>query len=233
MCIDLIQSALNAVNGGARRLELCSSLSVGGLTPTIGFFKVCRELVPHDCKLFVMIRPRQGDFNYTENELDVMSKDIQAFRAVGADGFVFGCLDAAGNVNVEHCKKLIGEAEPQPCTFHRAFDSVRDPYESLTVIEKLGFTRILTSGQQETAFLGKDLIRALIDQCKACKFKVRIMPGGGLDESNLHTILLETGAREFHGSAKEVAEDSGVCLTSEARVRKMVDIGKLFHCDSL
>ncbi|KAL0276713.1 UNVERIFIED_CONTAM: hypothetical protein PYX00_004225 [Menopon gallinae] len=231
VCVDLIQSVLNAVNGGARRLELCSSLGVGGLTPTVGFFRVCRELVPADCKLFVMIRTRPGDFNYSENELRVMVEDVRAFREAGADGFVFGCLDADGDVNVEHCERLLREAHPAPCTFHRAFDSVREPLTSLPVIERLGFARILTSGQKETAFSGRDLIKTLIDRCRSCEFKVIVMPGCGVNENNLETILRETGAREFHGSAKDAAAKPGVCLTCEDTVRKMVRIGSRFGCD--
>lgn len=236
VCVDNLESILNAYNGGAKRIELCGLLNLGGLTPTIGFFKVARKSLPPDCEIFVMIRPKPGDdFIYNDHDLQIMMEDIKSFKESGANGFVFGCLDKNKEIDKDSCSKLLKVAEPLPCTFHRAFDVVKNPEESLKLIIDLGFARILTSGQEKNAFLGKLLIKKLVLTAQLLKSDIIIMPGGGIDNTNLREILQTTGVKEFHGSAKKVKKKSDkdeTVITDESIVREMVRIGKKLGCDT-
>ncbi|XP_046667338.1 copper homeostasis protein cutC homolog [Homalodisca vitripennis] len=198
VCVDSIASAVNAAVGGAARLELCSALSEGGLTPTVGFLHVVKSLVK--IPVFVMIRPRRGlDFVYSPEEINVMELDLNNLKTAGADGFVFGALTPSKSVNESVCKRLILAASPLPCTFHRAFDVIENPLVELETIISLGFVRILTSGQEETAVKGVKMIKNLV---KCSRERVSIMAGAGITDKNLEYILRETGVREFHASAR-------------------------------
>ncbi|KAJ7392523.1 hypothetical protein OS493_012194 [Desmophyllum pertusum] len=141
-----------------------------------------------------MIRPRGGDFFYTEEEFEVMKEDLKVLKEAGADGVVFGILTSEGAVDVKRCEELKDLASPLPVTFHRAFDMVKDPFTSLEIVIKLGFERVLTSGQDSTALEGLPTINHLIEKAKD---RIIIVPGGGITERNLERILQESGAKEF------------------------------------
>ena len=147
VCVDNVDSLINAVQGGASRIELCSALSEGGLTPSFGFFKLAKSLTT--IPIHVLIRSRTGDFNYNENDLKIMAEDSKVLVEAGADGIVFGCLDKTANIDVNGCKLILDAVKNSPInfTFHRAFDVVQDPIKAAQLIKELGFTRILTSGQ--------------------------------------------------------------------------------------
>lgn len=198
VCVDSLESALNAVQGGATRLELCSSLNEGGLTPSIGLVKIVKKQV--DVPVFAMVRPRSGDFVYSTSEVEVMKADIEILKKFDVDGLVFGVLRRDGAVNVELLEELIGLALPLPVTFHRAFDFVPDPLEALNTIIKANCKRILTSGGHSTALEGAHVISQLIENAND---RIIIMPGGGISPTNIEQLLTITKAQEFHGSASE------------------------------
>uniref|UniRef100_A0A8C4EMM1 Copper homeostasis protein cutC homolog n=1 Tax=Dicentrarchus labrax TaxID=13489 RepID=A0A8C4EMM1_DICLA len=197
VCVDSVESAVNAERGGAGRLELCSSLLEGGLTPSLGLLQVVKQYVK--IPIYAMIRPRGGDFLYSDQEVEVMRKDIELMKSHGADGLVLGALTEDGRVDAELCMELLAAARPLPVTFHRAFDMVHDPAVALETLVSLGFQRVLTSGCDSTALEGLPLIKRLIDQAKG---RISIMPGGGITERNLQRILEGSGAQEFHCSAR-------------------------------
>ena len=243
VCVDSIQSAINAERGGASRLELCGCLGNGGTTPTLGMLHIVKKSVK--IPIFVMVRPRGGDFLYSEQEFQVMKEDIALFKDSGADGFVFGILTPSGDVDTRRVKELISLCCPLPVTFHRAFDMVRDPRASLETLIELGVNRLLTSGCVPTAQEGAPLIKSLVEQAKG---RISIMPGSGINKENLAKILTHTGVREFHCSAR-VSVESGmsyrnelVCMgaskesseytmkiASEDRVRQLVAIASQFQ----
>lgn len=198
VCVDNIESAINAAQGGAARIELCSSLSEGGLTPSLGVFKTIKKLIT--IPIFVMLRPRGAmDFVYSEHEIESMKYDAESFKNAGADGFVFGILTTKGEVNSKICAEILRITNPLPTTFHRAFDCVAYPLESLKVIIDLGFTRILTSGQKNHAIEGHQLLKTLIEKAEN---KIIIVPGSGVNENNALDLLQKTGATELHGSLR-------------------------------
>lgn len=198
-CANSAESCLNAQIGGAYRVELCASIPEGGTTPTFGEMSAARRLLDKT-KLNVIIRPRGGDFLYSETEIQIMLDDIKIAKQIGVDGVVFGCLDKNGNIDIETMKRLIKASEGLSITFHRAFDMCRNPFEALEQIIDLGCDRILTSGQQSTAEAGVDLIRQLVDKAGE---RIIIMPGCGVRENNIKFIAEQTGAKEFHTSARE------------------------------
>ncbi|KAL3972082.1 interferon, gamma-inducible protein 30 [Sarotherodon galilaeus] len=203
VCVDSVESAVNAERGGAGRLELCSSLLEGGLTPSLGLLHVVKQYVK--IPIYVMIRPRGGDFLYSDLEVEVMRKDIELMKSQGADGLVLGALTEDGRVDAELCMELLAAARPLPVTFHRAFDMVHDPAVALEALISLGFERVLTSGCDSSALEGLPLIKRLVDQAKG---RIIIMPGGGITERNLQRILEGSGAQEFHCSARSSRESA-------------------------
>ncbi|CAI5654082.1 unnamed protein product [Oreochromis niloticus] len=195
VCVDSVESAVNAERGGAGRLELCSSLLEGGLTPSLGLLHVVKQYVK--IPIYVMIRPRGGDFLYSDLEVEVMRKDIELMKSQGADGLVLGALTEDGRVDAELCMELLAAARPLPVTFHRAV--------ALEALISLGFERVLTSGCDSSALEGLPLIKRLVDQAKG---RIIIMPGGGITERNLQRILEGSGAQEFHCSARSSRESA-------------------------
>ena len=204
ICVNSAQSCAEAQRGGAHRVELCAALPEGGTTPSYGEIAVARGLLK-ETKLHVIIRPRAGDFLFSDLEQKIMLGDIEMCRKVGVDGVVFGTLTAEGEVDMPRNKQLAEASGEMSKTFHRAFDMCRNPLESLEKIISLGFHRILTSGQQPKAEQGTDLLRALVQ--KAGK-RIIIMLGSGINENNIVKIASETGASEFHFSAKETIESA-------------------------
>ena len=197
VCVDSVESAINAERGGASRLELCSSLSEGGLTPSLGLLRVVKQEV--SIPIFVMIRPRGGDFAYSEQEFEVMKEDLKLMREdTNVEGFVFGILTSEGHVDEKRCRELMELGHPLPATFHRAFDMTRDPFRALETIINLKMERILTSGQENSALEGLPLIQKLVEKARG---RVTIVPGGGIHERNLERIIAGSGCVEFHCSA--------------------------------
>ena len=192
-CVDSVESAVAAENGGAKRVELCAALLEGGLTPSAGAIALTRERI--DIGLHVIMRPRGGDFLYTDLEHEVMLRDIDSAEAAGADGVVIGILDARAQVDEARTRELIERARPMSVTYHRAFDMTREPFEALETLVGLGVDRILTSGQEESAMAGLDLLRKLVERAGD---RVIIMPAGNIHESNVTKIAKETGAKELH-----------------------------------
>lgn len=191
-----IESALKAQAGGADRIELCDNPGEGGTTPSAGTIGIIREKL--NIQIYVMIRPRGGDFFYSDDEFLSMKKDIETCKHLGVDGVVFGILKADGTIDQARCAELISLALPMKVTCHRAFDMTCDPFEALEACIKIGFERILTAGQQAKAILGVELIAQLIQKSKG---RIVIMPGSGVNENTVAEIVSKTKATEIHFSA--------------------------------
>src|SRR5690606_31135591 len=190
-------AAIEAADFGVDRLELCANFLEGGETPSAGMLKFLKTEI--DIPIFVMIRPRGGDFAYSQKELMVMKRDIELLGEQGADGFVFGALDNQGFVNMDSCKSLLRAASGKPCTFHRAFDVSADYFDSLEKIISCGFDRILTSGGKNSVTEGLDLLKELLVKSQG---RISIMPGGGTRPDHV-TELKKTGfLKEVHASCK-------------------------------
>ena len=198
ICANSAESAANAQLGGACRVELCAGMPEGGTTPSYGEIWAARRLL-NATRLNVIIRPRGGDFMYSPLELDIMEHDISMAKMAGADSVVFGCLDADGHVDMSAMQRLMTAASGISVTFHRAFDMCADPFEALEQIISLGCDRILTSGQQPTAAEGTALLRELVSKAAG---RISIMPGCGITPQNIATIARDSGASEFHLSAR-------------------------------
>ncbi len=199
-----VDSALKAAEYGVDRLELCSTFSDGGLTPGPGLLSYLKSKI--DIPVFVMIRPRGGDFVSSAKEVEVMKKEIEIFSSLKADGFVFGVLNDDGSVNKDVCKELIGKAGDKPCTFHRAFDVSSDLNQSLEDIIECGFRRILTSGGRKDVFSGLIKIKELMIQAED---RISIMPGGGMKPEFI-AALRQTGFLEdVHASCKKIERAPG------------------------
>ncbi|MHB1057186.1 MAG: copper homeostasis protein CutC [Rhodanobacter sp.] len=192
-----VASALAAQEGGAGRVELCTALELGGLTPSSGQVAMARERLA--IPLYVLIRPRAGDFLYNDLEGETMQRDIEACAAAGCDGVVLGVLDADGRVDMPRCRALIAAAGSMGVTFHRAFDLAHDPLASLEDLIALGCERVLTSGGQASAPEGAELIRRLVELSAG---RIAVMPGAGVEAANIGWLREATGATEFHASAK-------------------------------
>jgi copper homeostasis protein len=203
ICVDSVESAVYAQEAGADRIELCNSLSDGGTTPSSGVISSARENLSID--LNVIIRPRGGDFLYSDPEYDIMRRDIEICGEYGINGIVIGILRTDGEIDIERTAKLIELAQPMTTTFHRAFDMCSDPMRGLQDVISSGAIRLLTSGQKNTAAEGTDLIKKLIEKAAS---KIIIMPGSGIDELNIEKIALSTGAKEFHLSGRKLIESS-------------------------
>lgn len=191
-----IDAALRAQEGGADRIELCGGPGEGGTTPSYGVIEQVRQNVSLD--VFVMIRPRGGDFHYSSYEFHSMKRDIAQCQKLSVDGIVLGILNADGTIDKKRCRELIEKARPLKVTCHRAFDMTRDPFEALEDCIEVGFDRILTSGQHAQALDGADLIGELI---KRANGRIAIMPGSGVNKKTVETIVAKSGAKEIHFSA--------------------------------
>lgn len=203
ICIDSVASAIAAEQGGARRVELCDYLAGGGTTPSAGMIGVVRESI--NIGLHVLIRPRRGDFLYTDVEVDIMKQDIQVCRELGVDGVVIGALTRDGSIDMVQIQELIACAGPMSITFHRAFDLVVDPIKALSDLLQLKVHRLLTSGQQVTALQGAELIRELNARAEG---KLIVMPGGGVSPDNVRELVSRTGVSEVHASVRKSVESN-------------------------
>ncbi|MCA5006713.1 copper homeostasis protein CutC [Sphingobacterium bovistauri] len=200
-----LNSAKIAQEFGADRVELCAGMEVGGTTPSDEDVLAARKLLT--IQLNVMIRPRGGDFVYTDEEFTAMKRDILRIKDMGIDGFVFGILNADNTVNESKNRELVELALPFPCTFHRAFDEVFDFRKALEDVISCGFTTILTSGCEPNVDLG---LRNLVELVKLSNDRIVIMPGGGLRSSNVAHLLDKTKATYFHSSAITDGSDTAV-----------------------
>lgn len=209
-----VEAALQAASFGAHRLELCSGFSEGGLTPGAGALKFIKSRVT--IPVFVMIRPRGGDFVYTPEELTVMQEEIRILKSLGADGFVFGVLTKDGNIDHERCRKLVESAEGLPCTFHRAFDFTTDLFQALDDIIECGFQRILTSGGKNSVGEGLKTIQQLLEKGAD---RMIVMPGGGMKPEWVQPLAKGGHLREIHAScktrrsSKSTVQNTGVALS--------------------
>ena len=192
-----IESCILAQSAGADRIELCDNPGEGGTTPSYGFIKAAREKLL--IELYPIIRPRGGDFLYTDAEFEVMRTDVKICKELGCDGVVMGILNSDGSVDKDRCRQLVALAYPMGVTFHRAFDRVANTSQALEVIIEIGCERILTSGLQPTALEGAETIAALIKQAAE---RIIIMPGSGVRSENIIELVKKTGAVEFHTSAR-------------------------------
>lgn len=238
ICCGDIESVIAAANGGADRIELCSALSEGGLTPSAGLIA---QAIRYGIPVNVLIRPRRGDFLYSEAEADIMAHDIRTAASLGANGVVVGALNADGSIDSETCQSLISIAKNHglEITFHRAFDMCADPYTALETIIALGADRILTSGLATTALEGAETLRKLHE---ISRDRIIIMAGCGVTPENISDILKRADVREVHASAKmsigsrmmfrnenakmgiESSDEFLRNVTSENTVRKLVEI---------
>jgi copper homeostasis protein len=187
----------SAVEGGADRIELCANLVEGGTTASFGTIKRCRE--DFTVQLFPIIRPRGGDFLYSEEEYGIMRNDVVICKELGCDGIVIGLLDANGNIDLKRTAELIEFAYPLEVTFHRAFDRCRDPFEALEQLVQIGCQRILTSGQKPSVSDGVELVTKLNERADG---RIVIMPGSGVRKDNIRMLAEKTGCNEFHSSLR-------------------------------
>ena len=210
ICANSIASCIAAQEGGANRVELCAGIPEGGTTPSYGMIHNARKSI--SIALNVIIRPRGGDFLYSESEIKEMVEDIKIAKMLGADGLVFGCLNPDGSVDMQAMQTLMDAAGDVPVTFHRAFDHTCDPLKALEDIISLGCIRILTSGCKPTAIEGVELLAQLIERAGD---RIIIMPGCGVREDNIAQIARLSGAREFHFSARESVESGMIFRNPE------------------
>lgn len=190
------ESVAIAQQNGADRVELCANMLEGGTTPD---FELARKVrCELNIKMNVMIRPRGGNFVYTDAEFEQMKSEIEQFKDINVDGFVFGILNKDNSFNLERNKELVTLASPIPCTFHRAFDVVLNVYESLELLIDCRFQTVLTSGQGENVMEGIDVLQTLV---KKANGRIVVMPGGGLRSTNIRILDQKVNASYYHSSA--------------------------------
>ncbi len=216
ICANSIESAIAAAQGGADRIELCTNLTEGGTTPSFGQIKWCITNLGID--VWPLIRPRGGDFVYSDAEFSEMLLDVEICKQIGCHGVVTGILQSDGTVDTLRCRQLVALAHPMPITFHRAFDRCASQSEALEVVIKLGFVRILTSGGKADAHLGANEIAKLIRQAAG---RIEIMPGAGLNLANLLEVAQITAANSFHTSAKTVWPLTKITVDEEAKFNEV------------
>ncbi|QNN44301.1 copper homeostasis protein CutC [Pedobacter roseus] len=235
VCANSYASALAAQNGGAKRAEFCDNLAEGGTTPSYGQLALAKKNL--SIEIWPIIRPRGGDFLYSDTEFELMKEDINICRSLNCEGIVIGILKEDGAIDRERCAELIELAKPMAVAFHRAFDMSNDMDQALEDLIELGIKRVLTSGGASSAALGAEKLSQLI---KKANGRITIMPGAGINEGNIQQLINQTGATEFHASAKEfvqskmkfrntetkmgsIEDEYRYELTSEIKVKALVD----------
>ncbi len=213
VCVDSVESAVIAQEGGADRLEVCANLVIGGTTPGVSQFKQIRRAC--DMELNVLIRPRFGDFLYTEAEFCMLAEDIELFRELGADGVVVGCLKPDGHLDIERMRILRERAKDVHMTLHRAFDVCQDPERTLEEAVLLGIDTILTSGQKANCMEGKEQIRQWILQAKD---RIEILVGSGVNAEVIRRLREEIQASSFHMSGKRICESGMIYRNSQVNM---------------
>jgi len=242
VCTDSIASALAGAAGGATRVEFCQNLQEGGTTPSLVQIQLCKKLA--DLQLYVLIRPRGGDFVYSDLEFRIMEEEIKMCGEAQCDGVVIGMLNADGNVDTERCSELVRLAKSynMGVTFHRAFDRTRDLQQALEDVISLGCERILTSGGRVSAIEGAEEIRQLVQQAGE---RISIMPGAGINEENVAGLIKLTGVNEFHGTFRRrqtgkatyhnpyfehIDGEYSIFLTDSAIVSKAINAANKVFC---
>ncbi|MDB1124763.1 copper homeostasis protein CutC [Vibrio algarum] len=213
VCIDNLESLRNAIAGGATRIELCSSLALGGLTPSYGFMK--RAALISTVPIYAMIRPRQGDFLYDNDDVEAMLEDIYVAKKAGLQGVVFGALNSAGDIDMETSRLLVKASSGLGVTFHRAIDQCSDYRLAIENIAELGCERILTSGLSANAVEGKEIISSMIDRSKG---RFSVMAGAGVTATNVADIVKSTGVRELHLSGKSTRMTKMALFSDNAKM---------------
>ena len=201
ICADSFESAKAAWEGGADRIELCQNLIIGGTTPSPHLFRQIRSR--NSIRIHVLIRPRFGDFLYSEEEIQVMVEEIKMYREMGAEGIVVGALTPDGRLDRAQLSRFMEAAGEMEVTLHRAFDMCRDPEDGLQAAIDLGIHRILTSGQKNSALEGWEILKGLREESKG---KIRIMAGAGVSPENIPLLCQKTGITEYHMSGKKIVE---------------------------
>jgi copper homeostasis protein len=212
--VDTLQSALTAERAGAGRIELCASLSDGGTTPSAGMIAAVTER----CRIpvFVLVRPRGGDFVYSDAEVGIMLRDIQLAKSLGAKGIVTGALDANAKIDVQKTRELVHIAKGLPVTFHRAFDYAANLGEALDMLIDAKVSRVLTSGGANTALEGAPRISALVKQAAG---RIAIIAGGGVRESNVREVITLTGVTEVHARISAIVAGGGTVSRRPAKLK--------------
>ncbi|MCK5148146.1 copper homeostasis protein CutC [bacterium] len=216
ICAAGLEDCIIAEAMGAQRVELNSALALGGLTPSIGLLSEAKKQT--NLRIIIMIRPRDGGFDYSDIELETMEKDIDLALKYKADGCAFGVLNPDRTVNIKACKRLIKRMKGQPTVFHRAFDLVPDPFEAMETLIDLGVRRILTSGQQACAIDGATLIRRLIDTARG---RIEILPGAGITADNVKALIEQTGASQIHASLSGMKIDNTLAADGKLKFRSI------------
>lgn len=225
ICATSVQSVKNAEKSGAHRIELCSELAVGGITPSYGLIK--EVLKQTSLPVFVLIRPRSGDFTYSKEEFETMKSDIQICKELGCKGIVSGVLKEDQSLDIERIKELVHVSKPLEFTFHRAFDWINNPEESLTALIDIGVHRILTSGQSESAEKG---LNTLTQWKKLVENRLTILPGGGINPENAPKFK-QAGFTEIHASASRLMKET-IQPKISMNSLKFFDESKQFESDS-
>ena len=210
ICCGSAEDAIEAARGGADRVELNNNLFQGGLTPSLGTLEVAKDRI--GIPVMTMVRPRAGGFCYTDTEMEVVRADARALLQHGADGLVFGFLNADGTVNTDQTREFVELAEGKPCVFHRALDVVPDWKRALEQLIKAGVTRVLTSGQQSNVFFALETIR---DMIAFAGNAIEILPGAGITLENVDRVVAETGCTQVHLARHRVMTDTSVANNRE------------------
>lgn len=226
ICIDNIESALLAQKAGADRLELCGCLALGGVTPPYSLIKAAVNLCEIPC--YVMIRPRAGDFLFSALEIEMMEQDIYMAKQLGAQGVVIGALTPKAEIDLPTCQRLVNAAQGMGVTFHRAFDLCRDPYLALEQLIELGCERLLSSGQQHSAFAGREVLYKLVKQSEG---RIKIMAGAGVKLENAQKLAELTKVDELHLSAKTYRISQMLGKNNAAMGNNAEDDNKIWICD--
>ena len=215
---DSIQSAVNAEEGGADRIELCENLAQGGITPSAGKIRLSKKMLV--IPVFVLIRPRKADFLYSGMEFELMLEDIRMAKQMGADGIVSGVLTADGSIDMTRTEMLVKASWPLPFTFHRAIDMCRQPLTAVDQLADINVRRILSSGQQPAAAGGSELLHKLVERAAG---RLQIMAGGGLRAENLGSLLRIPQLKEFHASARHLVKTRMEFLGRTAMGKESID----------
>lgn len=228
ICTNSYQSVKNAKDAGAKRIELCSELSIGGITPSYGLIKQVTQI--SDITKYILIRPRSGDFCYTNEEFDIIKSDIEICKDLGCHGIVSGILNPDNTIDIERTQELINLSKPMSFTFHRAFDVLPNPEEGLKQLIDLGVSRVLTSGQHPKAINGLETLKKLKQQAED---KIIILVGGGVSSENAKHFR-DAGFDEIHSSASktiadEVSEHFGNTLQTVSNTTEIKAILKIIH----
>ena len=219
-----VDAALEAEKAGANRIELCSAPSEGGLTPSLGTLSVVKQMV--NIHVFVMIRPREGDFCYSDAEFSSMLLDVELARKAGANGIVTGLLNKEGTIDTQRLKRILQVTNGMEVTFHRAFDMVKDPGKSIKILADLGINRVLTSGGKRTAAEGHENIRNLILQANN---KIIVLPAGNINQFNVNELVKNTDVSEIHLSAKKLFQSEMEFRNPEVTMGISNSVPEYFH----